>query len=151
MKRSFVLALILAILMGIQSVRAEVAKACPQGRAVFGRLVCTGVTSSEALFDAYFYGATSLAEIQTNFPVRAAKLGERCRKKLLEIQLAAAPKSAAIERVAVRYRYEPAEVCLGKRGYQRPCVRDEDCLENFCHPERGTCSKVFTVPISAAQ
>lgn len=132
-------------------VLAEEAKSCPRGRAVFGKLSCMGVTDTEPVLDAYFFGATSLREIQAAFPERVMKLGARCKKKIGARQIAMAPANAAIELESVRFKVEPVETCLGKRGYQQPCVQDEDCLEHFCHPERGTCSAVFTVPISAAQ
>lgn len=149
MNKWLVLTAIMALLMGIQSLRAEGPVVCPQGRAVFGKLVCAGASSPEPVVDAYFYGATSLSEIRAVFPARAEKIGDTCRRKVAARQLATSPENVALEREALQFRVVPVESCLGKRGYQQPCVRDEDCLEHFCHPERGVCSGVFTVPLSA--
>jgi hypothetical protein len=147
-----ILTVSLTLLMVGPSLRAGESAAaahCAEGRAIFGKLSCTPLSSSETLIDAYFFGATSLREIEARYPLRIAKIGERCRKKMNARQPASVPGGK--DRGAIRYRVETVESCLGKRGYQQPCVRDDDCLEHYCHPERGTCSAVFTVPISAAQ
>ncbi len=146
MNRWLLLTLILAILMAGQSLRAEDKSACRAGHVVFGKLVCRGVSSSESILDAYFYGATSLREIQANFPERVSKIAQSCETKMRKRQLARVPGSAALE--GLEFKVFPVEACLGKRGYQQPCVKDDDCLEHFCHLERGTCSAVFTVPLS---
>jgi hypothetical protein len=146
MNKWLLLTLILAILMAGQSLRADDTHACREGHAVFGKLVCRGTSSSEAILDAYFYGATTLREIQANFPERISKLAEQCETKMRKRQLARAPTGTPIE--GLEFKVFPVEACLGKRGYQQPCVKDDDCLEHICHPERGTCSTVFTVPLS---
>ncbi len=130
-------------------VRADEAESCPEGRAIFGRMSCAGNASAEPLFEAYFYGATTMAEIQSTFPARAAKVGARCRKKFDLLAVGRSPASGVKDEL--QFWVVPVETCLGRRGYQKPCVRDDDCLEHFCHRERGTCSAVFTVPITAAQ
>ncbi|MBS1963204.1 MAG: hypothetical protein JST04_13390 [Bdellovibrionales bacterium] len=149
MKFAYVLTALLACLAIASSLRAEDRVECATGRAVFGKLACASTAGGEPLLDAYFFGATSLSEIRASFPERAAKIGDRCRKKL-EARKPASNGSPG-DGEGVEFRVETVEVCLGKRGYQQPCVTDDDCIEHYCHPERGTCSAVFTVPISAAQ
>ena len=141
----------MAFLMTIQMLRADeptgVPRVCPEGRAVFGKLSCTdGSSAGEPLFEAYFYGATSLPEIRASFPDRVAKIDERCRKKSAASR---SPASVGGTR-AIEFKVMSVDACLGKRGFQQPCEKDDDCLERFCHPERGMCSKVFTFPIFAA-
>ena len=134
----------MVVLMGIQSLRAGEPRVCPVGRAVFGKLTCTGA-AREPIDQAYFFGATSEIEIRATYPERAEKFGDRCRKKLT----ARNPASLAAVAAKIEYRVETVDTCLGKRGYEQPCVRDDDCLERYCHAERGACSKVFTVPYAA--
>jgi hypothetical protein len=115
------------------------AKACADGIARFGKVSCA--VGDEELVRAYFYAATSLQEIERVYGERLAKIRASCAKKVT------ARKPAGVEGAEAQLRFEAVEACGGKRGYQEPCQRNEDCLENFCHPDRGTCSAVFTVPV----
>jgi hypothetical protein len=132
---------VLALSAGIQSGRITYAsdaarpttfRHCSEGIARFGKLSCGDASVGEPVIQAYFYGATSLEEIAKSYPARLEKLKASCRKK--------------IDARAPVLFVESVDACNGKRGYQEPCVRNEDCLENVCHSVRGTCSTVFTVP-----
>ncbi len=131
---------------------ADPGRNCGGAHVVYGKVTCSGPGSAESsgLLDAYFYGATSIDEITSRYPERLERFRNRCLKKALARDLASAPAGAAIERTAVELRVSTTESCKGGQGYQEPCTRNEDCLENFCHPDRGTCSAVFTVPMTAA-
>lgn len=131
---------------------ADSGRNCGDAHVIYGKVSCSGPAGSDAdsLLDAYFYGATSLDEISTRYPERLERFRNRCLKKMLARDLASAPEGAAIERSGVELRVSTTESCKSGQGYQEPCTRNEDCLENFCHPDRGTCSAVFTVPMTAA-
>jgi hypothetical protein len=133
---------VLAVTAGIQAgrfvragepARTPTYRHCSEGIARFGKLSCGDSAAGGPVIQAYFYGATSLDEVARTYPARLEKLKASCRKKI------DAP-------AAVQFQVETIDVCNGKRGYQEPCVRNEDCLENVCHSVRGTCSTVFTVP-----
>lgn len=148
---------VLAVCAGIHSGRSEASeddpsstptpKVCADGLSKFGKLSCSGVSNSDTILDAYFLGASSLEEIEKNFPERFERLKQVCQKKIIARQVASAPADATIEAEPVQFKVETVDSCNGKKGFQEPCVHDEDCLENVCHPLRGTCSAVFTVPV----
>jgi hypothetical protein len=147
MKQYFFLIAVLVSLAGAQTgrfarateaVRLSSVQRCTDGISRFGKVSCGENADHDPLLQAYFYGATSIEEIAKTYPERFEKLKLSCRKKATT----RAPASAA----PVPFRVESVDVCNGKRGYQEPCVRNEDCLENVCHLVRGTCSTVFTVP-----
>ena len=143
MKKWLFLITLTALYMGIQSLRADDIRICSQGYATFGRLECVSSLSPEPLLDAYFLGMSTLEEIQKNYAERFERIRMRCERKL-------SARSDGRELV-LQFRAQAITTCIAKRGYQEPCVRNEDCIENFCHPDRGTCSAVFTVPIGMAQ
>ena len=153
MKNGLVLLLSGIFLFGAGTLRAEDATpkepVCKQGRVIFGKLTCAGSENSETLLDAYFYGATSFEEIRSRFSDRFQRIQLKCEQKFKSRGLASVVKPKSRELLG--FRVDSVDACLGKRGYQQPCVTNSDCLENYCHPERGTCSTVFTVPVSAAQ
>ena len=140
-----------AWLAAVTFVQADPPRACPSGHAVFGRVSCSSAEDSATLLDAYFFGATSLEEVGLRFPERLERFRARCQRKIFAREIASETSSgAAIETLAVKLRISTVESCSGRRGYQEPCTQNADCIENFCHPDRGTCSAVFTVPMTAA-
>ncbi len=130
------------IYMGIQTLRADDDVVCSVGHSTFGKFTCGAITASEPAIDAYFLGATTFEEVQRIYPGRYAKLRERCERKVAARGLTDNDLHLSVQIVTV---------CTGKRSFQEPCVKNEDCIENVCHPDRGTCSAVFTVPLGVAQ
>lgn len=149
MKKWLLLITFMALYMGFETVRADERKTCAQGFSTFGKLTCG--SNSKVEVDAYFLGASSLEEVRKNYAERFEKIRQKCDQKVMARRLAAVPKGAAIERDALQFRVQTVTACIRKRGHQEPCVRNTDCLENVCNPERGTCSSISTIPMSAAQ
>jgi hypothetical protein len=154
MKKYLFIIAILTVSVGIisgrfanagDSARTPILRHCTDGISRFGKISCGETKAGEPALHAYFYGATSFGEVAKTYPARFEKLMASCRKKS-ETRAPALQSAASDEPAPVRFLVETVEVCNGKRGYQEPCVRNEDCLENVCHSVRGTCSTVFTPP-----
>lgn len=140
MKKWLILASCAALFVGIQTLRADPTRNCAGGHVVFGRVSCSVSSNPENLLEAYFLGATSMDEVAEHYADRLERFRGRCLRKGVARDLAS----------NVKFEIATVESCQGGRGYQEPCTKNADCIENFCHPDRGTCSAVFTVPITAA-
>ncbi len=148
MKKWLLLISLMSLLMGMQSLRADSSPECSARRVVFGKVTCVATLGNEAMIDAYFYAATTMGEVNSLYGERLERIRETCEKKVAARQPASA-NFRPIDLGTTHLRIETVEACDGKRGYQEPCQSNSDCLENFCHPDRGTCSAVFTVPMTA--
>ncbi|MBC7386330.1 MAG: hypothetical protein H7301_09260 [Cryobacterium sp.] len=118
---------------------------CSEGRQSFGKLECrTAEEKKSPLVEAYFFGAESLEEVMHTFPDRFEKIRSKCER----VAFSHRPEfDADLLQVSVK----PIEVCVVKRGEGDPCLSNADCLENLCHPDRGSCAPAFTVPLTATQ
>lgn len=153
MNRWFFLVTFVALLVGLQSWRSARAESprpriCAEGSRQFGKLSCVQSSDREPLWEAYFLGTSSLDDVEKKYPERFEKLKRICQKKGLARQLASASGGSAFQIDPVEFKIESIDSCNGKHGFQEPCARNEDCIEKVCHPVRGTCSAVFTVPAS---
>lgn len=141
MNKWTILITLMALYMGYETVRADDVPKCSQGYSTFGRLTCGTVTKTEPVLDAYFLGAGTLEEIKKTYAERFEKMRKKCNQKAVSREIASVP---------LQFRVQTVTSCIGKRGPREPCVRNSDCLENFCHPDSGTCNAAFTIPLGTA-
>ncbi len=144
MNKWIVLITFTLLYMGFETARGDGGVVCSEGHSSFGRLSCSESPQAESLMDTYFLGASSLDEVMKNFPERFERIHQKCIRKMMA-------RENLKEMPQIHFQVQPVYVCVRKRGYQEPCVKNSDCIENFCHPDRGTCSAVFTIPMGTAQ
>lgn len=142
MKKWLVPIIFTILYSGMGTLLADDLQICTQGYSTFGKLTCASTPEANSLLDAYFLGASSLEEVQSRYPERFERIRQRCERKV---------HARFGENSETHFRVESITYCVLKRGYQEPCVTNADCIENVCHPVRGTCSAVFTVPLGMAQ